>query len=58
MDEDVRPTQGPPAEPDTGSLTVLRYGIESSEWMAEWFERAANELERETGEKVAGATRR
>jgi PadR family transcriptional regulator AphA len=62
------PTQRPPAEPDAGSLTVLRYGIESSEWTAEWFERAAKELERETGDararesatrstKVAGAGR-
>jgi hypothetical protein len=33
------------AEPDAGSLTVLRYGIEASEWAAEWFERAAEELE-------------
>src|SRR5919106_890770 len=32
---------GPAAEPDAGSLTVLRYGIEMSEWTAEWFERAA-----------------
>jgi hypothetical protein len=29
-----------------GSLTVLRYGIEMSEWAAEWFERAAEDLER------------
>jgi DNA-binding PadR family transcriptional regulator len=37
---------GPEAEPDIGSLTVLRYGIEMSEWTAEWFERAAEDLER------------
>jgi DNA-binding PadR family transcriptional regulator len=37
---------GPPASPDLGSLTVLRYGIEMNEWIAEWFERAAGELER------------
>jgi DNA-binding PadR family transcriptional regulator len=49
-----RSTQRPPAEPDAGSLTVLRYGIESSEWTAEWFERAANELERETGQRETG----
>ncbi|HEX3293774.1 MAG TPA: PadR family transcriptional regulator [Solirubrobacterales bacterium] len=39
---------GPDAEPDIGSLTVLRYGIESSEWAAQWFERAAEDLERAT----------
>jgi PadR family transcriptional regulator, regulatory protein AphA len=38
-------SEGPAAEPDAGSLTVLRYGIEASEWAAEWFERAAEELE-------------
>jgi DNA-binding PadR family transcriptional regulator len=37
---------GPAAEPDIGSLTVLRYGIEMSEWAAEFFERAAEDLER------------
>jgi DNA-binding PadR family transcriptional regulator len=36
---------GPTAEPDPGSLTVLRYGIEASEWTAEFFERAAKDLE-------------
>jgi DNA-binding PadR family transcriptional regulator len=50
--------EGPEASPDAGSLTVLRYGIESSEWAAEWFERAAEELERETaGGANAGAGR-
>jgi DNA-binding PadR family transcriptional regulator len=39
--------EGPDARPDAGSLTVLRYGIAMSEWTAEWFERAADELERE-----------
>jgi PadR family transcriptional regulator, regulatory protein AphA len=39
---------GPEASPDAGSLTVLRYGIELNEWAAGWFERAAQELERET----------
>jgi PadR family transcriptional regulator, regulatory protein AphA len=38
--------EGPPSEPDIGSLSVLRYGIESSEWTAQWFERAAEDLER------------
>jgi PadR family transcriptional regulator, regulatory protein AphA len=40
-----RTTEGPAAQADAGSLTVLRYGIEASEWAAEWFERAAEELE-------------
>jgi PadR family transcriptional regulator, regulatory protein AphA len=37
--------EGPAAEPDLGSLTVLRYGIEASEWATEFFERAAENLE-------------
>src|SRR5262245_55108110 len=37
--------EGPHSEPDIGSMTVLRYGIEASEWTAEWFERAAEDLE-------------
>ncbi|HEY6770836.1 MAG TPA: PadR family transcriptional regulator [Solirubrobacterales bacterium] len=40
--------EGADAQPDAGSLTVLRYGIEMSEWSAEWFERAAEDLEKET----------
>jgi DNA-binding PadR family transcriptional regulator len=47
VDESGRP-EGPDAQPDAGSLTVLRYGIDASEWTAEWFERAALELEQET----------
>jgi DNA-binding PadR family transcriptional regulator len=39
--------EGPDHSPDAGSLTVLRYGIEMNEWVAEWFERAAKELEQE-----------
>ena len=35
----------PESSPDAGSLTVLRYGIEMNEWAAEWFERAATDLE-------------
>ena len=38
--------EGAATEPDIGSMTVLRYGIEASEWTAEWFERAAEDLER------------
>ena len=41
--------------PDRGSLTVLRYGIEMNEWTAEWFERAAQDLERETSGAVAAS---
>ena len=36
-----------------GSLTVLRYGIEMNEWTAEWFERAAEDLERMNAGAVA-----
>ena len=46
---------GPDAEPDIGSMLVLRYGIESSEWTAQWFERAADDLERVTTGAVAAA---
>jgi DNA-binding PadR family transcriptional regulator len=45
VDETGAP-EGAAAEPDIGSLTVLRYGIEASEWSAEFFERAAEDLER------------
>ena len=40
-------TEGAEFSPDQGSLTVLRYGIEMNEWAAEWFERAAEQLEKE-----------
>jgi len=39
--------------PDAGSLTVLRYGIEMNEWTAQWFERAANDLERQSRPQAA-----
>jgi DNA-binding PadR family transcriptional regulator len=52
IDESGTP-EGAEARPDAGSLTVLRYGIEASEWTAEWFERAAEDLERETSGAVA-----
>jgi PadR family transcriptional regulator, regulatory protein AphA len=48
---------GPEAEPDIGSLTVLRYGIEMSEWTAEWFERAAEDLENQRTDGRVGVTR-
>jgi DNA-binding PadR family transcriptional regulator len=54
VEETGRPTEGPEAKPDPGSLTVLRYGIEMSEWAAEWFERAAEDLEREEAATAAG----
>jgi DNA-binding PadR family transcriptional regulator len=41
-------TEGPDNRPDPGSLTVLRYGIELNEWAAEWFERAAEDLENDS----------
>ena len=44
---------GPEAQPDAGSMTVLRYGIEASEWTAEFFERAAEDLERKMSGAVA-----
>ena len=56
MDEEGQP-EGPDAEPDIASLTVLRYGIESSEWAAEWFERAAEDLERVTTGAIAARGR-
>jgi DNA-binding PadR family transcriptional regulator len=54
VDEAGRPAEGPAARPDAGSLTVLRYGIEASEWAAEWFERAAEDLERDEAVTAAG----
>ena len=56
VDEMGKP-HGPDAEPDIGSLTVLRYGIESSEWAADWFERAAEDLERVTTGPIAAPGR-
>jgi DNA-binding PadR family transcriptional regulator len=43
-DEAGQPSDGPPAQMDAGSLTVLRFGIELSELTAEWFEDAAEDL--------------
>ena len=34
---------------------VLRYGIEMSEWTAEWFERAAEDLENQTADRRVGS---
>ena len=56
VEEAGRP-DGPEAKPDAGSLTVLRYGIEMSEWAAEWFERAAEDLENQTADRRAGSAR-
>jgi PadR family transcriptional regulator AphA len=44
---------GPAYSSDPGSEAVLRYGIEMNEWAAQWFERAARDLERE----IAGDAR-
>ena len=54
VDQEGHP-DGPDAEPDIGSLTVLRYGIESSEWTAQFFERAAEDLERATTGTLAAS---
>jgi PadR family transcriptional regulator, regulatory protein AphA len=56
VDEAGRP-DGPEAKPDGGSLTVLRYGIEMNEWAADWFERAAEDLENETADRQVGTAR-
>ncbi len=53
IDETGAP-DGPEAEPDAGSLLVLRYGVEMSEWAAEWFERAAVELEKRHSGDIQG----
>jgi DNA-binding PadR family transcriptional regulator len=45
-----------PYSSDPGSDTVLRFGIEMSEWTADWFERAAKDLERSA--KAGAGTRR
>jgi PadR family transcriptional regulator, regulatory protein AphA len=52
-----RRIEGPEANPDAGSLTVMWYGIEMNEWAADWFERAAEYLERETSGAVASGGR-
>jgi DNA-binding PadR family transcriptional regulator len=56
VDEHGTP-EGADAQPDAGSLTVLRYGIEMSEWTAEWFERAAEDLEKQIAGAGVGAAR-
>jgi PadR family transcriptional regulator AphA len=55
--EETGSPEGAAAEPDAGSMTVLRYGIEMSEWAAEWFERAAEDLENQTADREVGAAR-
>ncbi len=49
--------EGAEAKPDAGSMTVLRYGIEMSEWAADWFERAAEDLENQTADREVSAAR-
>jgi len=55
VEEEIEQKRSGDAEfsPDAGSLTVLRYGIEMNEWAADWFERAAERLEQETGRAKA-----
>jgi PadR family transcriptional regulator, regulatory protein AphA len=55
--EEAGHPQGPEVDPDAGSLMVLRYGIEMSEWAAEWFERAAEDLENQTADRRVGSPR-
>jgi PadR family transcriptional regulator, regulatory protein AphA len=55
VDEVGRPMEGAEAQPDAGSLTVLRFGIEMSELTAEWFEDAADDLEKQTTSARVGA---
>jgi len=45
-ERDSGAAEGPPFSVDQPSTTVLRYGIEMNEWIAGWFERAAQDLER------------
>jgi PadR family transcriptional regulator AphA len=47
--------EGAEHNPDAGSLAVLRYGIEMNEWAAEWFERAADQLEQDNERAAAAA---
>jgi PadR family transcriptional regulator AphA len=46
--------QGPENQPDAGSMAVLRYGIELNEFTAAWFERVAEDLEKETSGVAGG----
>jgi hypothetical protein len=55
IDATANPADGPSAKPDAGSLLVLRYGIEASEWTAKFFERAADDLESEQSAAVSTA---
>jgi DNA-binding PadR family transcriptional regulator len=48
LEDEIEHDGGDEHSPDAGSLMVLRYGIELNEWAAEWFERAAQDLERKT----------
>ncbi len=58
IEEEIEATgqlEGPDHGPDSGSLAVLRYGIEMNEWAAEWFERAADQLEQDNERAAAAA---
>lgn len=45
---------GPEYERDVASETVLRFGIDYADWVSEWFERAAEELENEQSDRRRG----
>ena len=49
---------GPAYSVDQGSATVLRHGIELNEWIAEWFERAARDLEKSARREPVATGRR
>jgi PadR family transcriptional regulator AphA len=57
LEEEVGQKESDEYSPDLGSLTVLRYGVELNEWAAEWFERAADQLENEGAGPRVGALR-
>jgi DNA-binding PadR family transcriptional regulator len=49
---DAAQDNGAPYSPDQASSTVLRFGIELNEWIADWFERAAGELAKTSKTKI------
>ena len=54
-ERDARAPEGPAYETDSGSATVLRFGIELNEWIAGWWRRAADELEGDDAVALSGA---
>ncbi|MGZ5308803.1 MAG: PadR family transcriptional regulator [Solirubrobacterales bacterium] len=55
---EAKVNEGPAYSADTPSRTVLRFGIEMNEWIAEWCERTANDFEDDATAKPAAAGRR